>query len=762
MFNDLFRFVRGVWEAVLLPFVVLSIANLATDGWEAVTHLQDTLVVLGCFVWGCSHRSFPLSRSAVEAQRAALTATPTTAGPSPTTSTAASHASTAATAAANSAAVSRGGYRGTPEDEENDADSEADFPHLRRAAGTTSADAAAAGSSARPSLPTDTSAKGEDDLSLQIQRRLLLGKKGEIDEWLPARCGRLLIPPHHALCTSRSLHQLVSIVIGPIQQPTVATMPTRHPEPQWPPHFLRTGSGGGGSTAAGSVGDPSTDDYSSSNSSAAPHTMRHRSSAGATTRYRLASSVVYQRVSSRHLDFSNSQVAPHLIASITAHHVLSYPATRQKVLVMDLDETLCYVSTSTANMAGPPTFSEVIPTASGAELFHVWERPYARLFLATAAKLFNLVLFTSASKPYADTILQRIDPDNLLKRRYYRQDCRLVPRGLLKRMCAVAGQRGVSTGNVTRQGSGDRSVAVGDTPLSSFATALAGSANSGGSGVGAGGGSTTNTDDDSGGGRGRGRPAQRHSSATWGDPSTPDGKDVLSSGSDWGGSAAGATTSASTPSLALGQSTPLDGTTSNARGGHRGAEEYGFPGLEKTALNEHAKVLLKDLRILKVPPELLVMIDNSEECTLANPENALIVSPFIPSLTKGLAGEKTAPTQTSCPTPTPPAEASTPSTDNEGGVASVCGGVAAAVPGGQRSEAATSPSKSSSSSSSTGEAGRLRRDCGAADGLLLGDDMSAGDGPEEEDEVLLALLPMLECLLVVPDVRSILRLGKLY
>ena len=42
MLYDFFRFLRGVWEAVLLPFVILAIANLATDGWEAVIHLQDT------------------------------------------------------------------------------------------------------------------------------------------------------------------------------------------------------------------------------------------------------------------------------------------------------------------------------------------------------------------------------------------------------------------------------------------------------------------------------------------------------------------------------------------------------------------------------------------------------------------------------------------------------------------------------------------------------------------------------------------------
>lgn len=726
MLADIVKYARWLWDAVLLPYVITSISSLASDGWESIIHLRESVIVLFFFLCGCSHRSFPLSRSAVEAQRSSATAAESTRA---------------------SARMTQRSYGRVSDGEDNDADSEADVKGARQLDASVSAAAATEGATASGQCAGEGDSIDEG-LPL-IQRRLLFGKKGEVEGWMSAVRSRLLVPPHHPLCTSRSLHQLVSIVVGPIQQPTVSTMPTRHPEPQWPPHFLRTSSSSGGGIGGSSLlGDPSTDDNSSSNSSVAPHTMRHRTnaSAAAAARYRQASSVVYKRVSSRNLDFSSSRVAPHLIASITAHHVLSYPATRQKVLVIDLDETLCHVSTTTANMAGPPTFSEVIPTASGAELFHVWERPYARLFLSTAAKLFNLVLFTSASKPYADTILQRIDPDRLLKYRYYRQDCRLVPRGLLRKMCAAAGMRGLPLGS---GGDGGRSsVAHGSSDCGRSGGGGSGSGadplGSLSSGVSIGGrhsGSTTNTDDDvnESGRHGRG------STHAWGNTLSSEAKGpLLGSGG----------TTASYHTLAA---STFVGTAAD-----RGGVDMGLPAVEKAAMNEHAKVLVKDLRLLKVPPELLVMIDNSEECTLVNPENTLVIPPYIPALSKMA----------------PPARETTRRRGSSGRDGQGSGDGAVEVEpqnslkasdddaGGTLEERTATDA---SSNADDGGAGRVQAADdddvagGTSDDSSVGDDIAANDGTEDdEDEVLLALLSLLECLLVVPDVRSILRHGKLY
>ncbi|KAG5511951.1 hypothetical protein JKF63_07776 [Porcisia hertigi] len=708
MLAEILKYAQWLWEAVLLPYVITSLSSLASDGWEAITHLRESVVVLLYFLCGGSHRTFPLSRSAMAAQRSA--------------------AATTAKSPPVSAHVTRRSYGCSSEVEENDADSETDVKRVLQVSPAVgdAADPSVAATSGRRAGDDEGTCGGASDAPPLIQRRLLLGKRGEVEEWMPAVRSHPLVPLHHPLCISRSLHQLVSIVVGPIQQPTVSTMPTRHPEPQWPPHFLRTNnSGGGGIIGSNSLADPSTDDNSSSTSSTAPHMLRHRTNTfAAAARYRQASSVVYKRVSSRNLDLSSLHVSPHLIASITAHHVLSYPATRQKVLVMDLDETLCHVSTTTANMAGPPTFSEVIPTASGAELLHVWERPYARLFLYTAAKLFNLVLFTSASKPYADTILQRIDPDHLLKYRYYRQDCRLVPRGLLRKMCAAASMRGLSL--APGGGGGSSSVARGASDLdrggntgSGSTTTVPSSSPSLAPDVGdRSSGSTTNSDNDSRGKRGGDWETER----SWDSTFSTEARRSLRRG---GGT--------------ITNDNPLSDPPSVGAAAERGGVDMCFPTVEKTSMNEHAKVLVKDLRLLKVPPELLVMIDNSEECTLVNPENALVVPPYIPALSK---------------TTHPPRETLHRRGSDERG-----GSGGAAVPQGRNSlRTGNSDVTNTSQRHTTAQVAG-----GAPDDIILNEDSTANDGPEDcEDEVLLALLPLLECLLVVPDVRSILRHGKLY
>jgi hypothetical protein len=96
---------------------------------------------------------------------------------------------------------------------------------------------------------------------------------------------------------------------------------------------------------------------------------------------------------------------------------------RNKVLVLDLDETLIFAATSTATILIPPDFSEVVPTMSGAELYHVWERPYLQLFLDAASRIFNVVVFTASSPAYADPIIDRIDRTKRIRRRLYRSNC---------------------------------------------------------------------------------------------------------------------------------------------------------------------------------------------------------------------------------------------------------------------------------------------------------------------------------------------------
>lgn len=119
--------------------------------------------------------------------------------------------------------------------------------------------------------------------------------------------------------------------------------------------------------------------------------------------------------------------------------------SRHKVCVLDLDETLLVAATSRRGIRVPPTYTEAIPTLSGAELYYVWERPHVVTFLNAVAKLYNLVLFTASTPSYADLLVDRLERKmnhRKFKRRYYRADCtpmRLLPAGDPSSVAAASG-----------------------------------------------------------------------------------------------------------------------------------------------------------------------------------------------------------------------------------------------------------------------------------------------------------------------------------
>jgi len=50
----------------------------------------------------------------------------------------------------------------------------------------------------------------------------------------------------------------------------------------------------------------------------------------------------------------------------------------------------------------------------------VFKRPFLDKFLKNVSKNGSLTLFTASMQSYADAILEAIDPDRLIKTRYYR------------------------------------------------------------------------------------------------------------------------------------------------------------------------------------------------------------------------------------------------------------------------------------------------------------------------------------------------------
>eukprot|EP00388_Colpodella_angusta_P026138 GDKK01004585.1.p1 GENE.GDKK01004585.1~~GDKK01004585.1.p1 ORF type:complete len:425 (+),score=94.21 GDKK01004585.1:41-1315(+) len=110
------------------------------------------------------------------------------------------------------------------------------------------------------------------------------------------------------------------------------------------------------------------------------------------------------------------------------------PQTREDrgkpTLVLDLDETLMHCSAE--RLPGSPP-DLVVRFDDCSSVGYVYIRPYARLFLENTAKLFELVIFTASTQPYADQVLAKLDPQRkYIRHRLYRPHCSEVGGGYTK------------------------------------------------------------------------------------------------------------------------------------------------------------------------------------------------------------------------------------------------------------------------------------------------------------------------------------------
>jgi CTD nuclear envelope phosphatase 1 len=60
---------------------------------------------------------------------------------------------------------------------------------------------------------------------------------------------------------------------------------------------------------------------------------------------------------------------------------------------------------------------------NGVNYYYVKKRPHLDHFLFEASKYYNLIIFTSSAKHYADKVIDYIDKQKLLKHRFYRESC---------------------------------------------------------------------------------------------------------------------------------------------------------------------------------------------------------------------------------------------------------------------------------------------------------------------------------------------------
>jgi hypothetical protein len=106
-----------------------------------------------------------------------------------------------------------------------------------------------------------------------------------------------------------------------------------------------------------------------------------------------------------------SQVAPFAV-------LYSNPAAQRRsfTLVLDLDETLIHASPATsASVAVEGVHLISLPNNDRSiRHFSIATRPHLDFFLQQCAVHFELCVFTAAARPYADAVLDSIDPRGLI------------------------------------------------------------------------------------------------------------------------------------------------------------------------------------------------------------------------------------------------------------------------------------------------------------------------------------------------------------
>ncbi|SBS92753.1 NLI interacting factor-like phosphatase, putative (NIF2) [Plasmodium ovale curtisi] len=97
------------------------------------------------------------------------------------------------------------------------------------------------------------------------------------------------------------------------------------------------------------------------------------------------------------------------------------PLTEQiKNILLDLDETLIYCTKKKKFKYQ----KEVDVLINGKYLsLYVCKRPYIDLFFSILYPFYEIVIFTTSIKTYADTVLNIIDVDHYIDKKFYREDC---------------------------------------------------------------------------------------------------------------------------------------------------------------------------------------------------------------------------------------------------------------------------------------------------------------------------------------------------
>lgn len=102
------------------------------------------------------------------------------------------------------------------------------------------------------------------------------------------------------------------------------------------------------------------------------------------------------------------------------HKSSSSTIISKPTIVIDLDDTLVYVTPL------PPNNSKIknyFPIHVKRRTFYVQKRPCLQYFLDQLSKVYDIYIFTSSDKEYADLIIDKILPNLNKKHRFYKDSC---------------------------------------------------------------------------------------------------------------------------------------------------------------------------------------------------------------------------------------------------------------------------------------------------------------------------------------------------
>ena len=99
---------------------------------------------------------------------------------------------------------------------------------------------------------------------------------------------------------------------------------------------------------------------------------------------------------------------------------------KKKTLILDLDETLVHSSFKPIiynNTFYPPDIFLTINFNGNTHKVYVLKRPFVSEFLKEMNKIYNIIIFTASVKEYANPLLDILDQEKIIKKRFFREHC---------------------------------------------------------------------------------------------------------------------------------------------------------------------------------------------------------------------------------------------------------------------------------------------------------------------------------------------------